>query len=839
MGDAVRIVRLDRGWELARTTPGTCLTPEQLARTALAWRPARVPGTVASVLHDDLDRPGPYDRDDWWYRLRFAAPEGAQGARFRLRFEGLATIAEVWLNGAPLASSRNMFVPCVADVTGLLREENELAIRFASLDAALAAKRPRARWKSALVSRQDLRWIRTTLLGRMPGWTPAIDPVGPWGEVTLECAQSVALASLNLLPSVKDGMPRLALDAQLEAADGVRIDEARVRLDDRTYPIAIDDGSQMRLRADLAVPEAPLWWPHTHGEPRLVRCRIELRVGGEWLAFDAGRIGFRGLVLDQARGQVRFVVNGVPVFCRGTCWTPLDFRTLRADRRALREELQRLRDAGANMVRVGGTTVYESGEFYRACDEMGILVWQDFMFANLDYPAKDAPFVAEVEAEARALLGRLQKHACVAAYCGGSEVAQQAAMLGLPASVWSNEMFTRRLPALCAELHPGIPYFPSTPWGGALPFHPGSGIAHYYGVGAYRRPLHDARLAQVKFATECLAFSNVPDEEGTTAVLGTPAPQPHHPKWKARQPRDPGAGWDFEDVRDHYLRELFRVDPVALRSRDIPRYLALSRVVPGELMRRVFAEWRSADSGCGGGLVWLNRDFVQGAGWGVIDAAGRPKAAYWYLKRAWAPRSIHLTDEGLNGLAIHVVNEGAEPLAATVELDMLRPDGLAADCARHGVLVPARGTLTLNAEAMLGYFADSTAAYRFGPPRHEAIVARLVDREGRTLAEDFHFPEGMDIPMRRADVRAEARWTEGGVVVASIVSDAFLQSASIACEGFAPDDNHFHLAPGREKRVVFRPLAAGVARFAAHLEALNLVAPVALSASRDAGDRAA
>jgi beta-mannosidase len=322
-------------------------------------------------------------------------------------------------------------------------------------------------------------------------------------------------------------------------------------------------------------------------------------------------------------------------------------------------------------------------------------------------------------------------------------------------------------------------------------------------------------------------------------VLGTPAPQPHHPKWKARQPRDPGAGWDFEDVRDHYLRELFRVDPVALRSRDIPRYLALSRVVPGELMRRVFAEWRSADSACGGGLVWLNRDFVQGAGWGVIDAAGRPKAAYWYLKRAWAPRSIHLTDEGLNGLAIHVVNEGAEPLAATVELDMLRPDGLAADCARHGVLVPARGTLTLNAEAMLGYFADSTAAYRFGPPRHEAIVARLVDREGRTLAEDFHFPEGMDIPMRRADVRAEARWTEGGVVVASIVSDAFLQSASIACEGFAPDDNHFHLAPGREKRVVFRPLAAGVARFAAHLEALNLVAPVALSASRDAGDRAA
>ncbi|HSN20480.1 MAG TPA: hypothetical protein VLS49_07380, partial [Usitatibacter sp.] len=351
---------------------------------------------------------------------------------------------------------------------------------------------------------------------------------------------------------------------------------------------------------------------------------------------------------------------------------------------------------------------------------------------------------------------------------------------------------------------------------------------------------HDVRLSQVKFATESLAFSNVPDEEGTREVLGTPTPAPHHPKWKARQPRDNGAGWDFEDVRDHYLRELFGVDPAALRSRDLGRYFALSRVVPGELMRRVFAEWRSGGSSCGGGLVWLHRDLVQGAGWGIVDAAGRPKAAYWYLKRAWAPRSVHLTDEGLNGLAIHVVNEAREPLAAAVELDMLRADGVACDRARHGVLVPARGTITLNAEAMLGYFSDSTAAYRFGPPRHEAIVARLLDVDGRTLAEDFHFPEGMDLPLRRdAQVRAEARWAEGGSVVASIACDAFLQSVCLACEGFVPDDNHFHLAPRQEKRVVFRPVVPGTARFAARLEALNLAAPVTLRASRDAGDRAA
>jgi beta-mannosidase len=831
---------LREGWTLARMPAGACTQPGAFARAAVEWHPARVPGTVASSLEADLDHGAAYDRDDWWYRVRFRAPEEARRARARLRFEGLATLADVWLNGAPLASSRNIFVPLVADVDGRLREENELAIRFASLEAAAAAgKLPRARWKSALVSRQELRGLRTTLLGRMPGWTPAIDPVGPWGEVLLEWSERVDVRSLRVLATLAEGEGRVAIEARVEGLGGRRIEAARIAIDGRLYGLQVDGEAPQCVQGEVRVADPPLWWPHTHGEPRLAPCVLELRVGDEWIALDAGPIGFRSVALDREGGAVRFVVNGVPVFCRGSCWTPLDIRALRAEPAKLREELVRVRESGANMLRIPGNTLYESEDFYRLCDELGILVWQDFMFANLDYPARDAQFVAEVEDEARALLARLHRHPSIAVYCGGSEVAQQAAMLGLPASVWANGIFTQRLPALCEALHPGVPYFPSTPWGGALPFHPGDGIAHYYGVGAYRRPIHDARLSRVKFAAECLAFSNVPDEAGTAEVLGTPLPAAHHPRWKARQPRDNGAGWDFEDVRDHYLRELFRVDPVALRARDPERYFALSRVVPGELMRRVFAEWRSSDSGCGGGLVWLHRDFVQGAGWGIVDAAGRAKPAWWYLKRAWAPRAIHLTDEGLNGLAIHVVNEAAEPLAAAVELEMLRGDGVAVDTARHGVLVPARGTLTLNAEAMLGHFADSTAAYRFGPPRHEAIVARLLDVDGRVLGEDFHFPEGFDLASRAAGVRVDAHWDGGGTVVASIVSDAFLQAANLACEGFIPDDNWFHLAPRHEKRVVFRPLDARTVRFEARLQALNLATPVMLRAARDARDCAA
>ena len=115
-------------------------------------------------------------------------------------------------------------------------------------------------------------------------------------------------------------------------------------------------------------------------------------------------------------------------------------------------------------------------------------------------------------------------------------------------------------------------------------------------------------------------------------------------------PRDSGAGWDFEDVRDHYLQELFKVDAVRLRSFDMPRYLELSRVVTGEVMHAVYSEWRSSFSRCAGGLVWFFKDLWPGAGWGIVDSRGFPKAAYYYLRRAWQPRQVTITDEGLDGL---------------------------------------------------------------------------------------------------------------------------------------------------------------------------------------------
>ena len=795
---------LHEGWKLARTPPGACAAPDALAAAPCEWHDAKVPGTVASSLHRDIESAGDCDAHDWWYRMRFTLPADASSAasRHELRFDGLATLAEVWLNGTKILASRNMFVAQRVDVSSQLRDgENELAICFRSLGAELARRHPRPRWKTALVAHQSLRWYRATLMGRIPAWTPAIAPVGPWAPIALERVEGLATRVETLRAWAEGATGRLQLRAHLERLDDAPPGSARLVLGEEIFPLAIEAG---RIDADLAIPGVPLWWPHTHGGARLVPCRLEIERGGEWRPVDCGAIGFRALELDTREGAVRFVVNGTPVLCRGACWLPLDPFALRSPRAELRAALEQLRDAGANMVRVGGTGIYESDDFYRLCDELGLLVWQDFMFANMDYPFGDAGFRAMVEHEARAQLTRLHRHACIAAYCGGSEVAQQAAMMGLARGQWADAFFTETLASLCAELHPGTPYFPSTPWGGALPFHVGTGIAHYYGVGAYRRPLEDVKLARVRFTPECLGFSNVPEPE-TLERLGDGA-VPHHPRWKAAVPRDTGAGYDFEDVRDHYFRLLFGRDAMRTRASELDRYLAASRMVTGEVMARVYAEWRAPHSTCGGALVWFHRDLRPGAGWGIVDSAGTPKAAYWFLKRAWQPRALRITDEGLDGLALHAINEADAPLDAMIELELLRAGRIVDAAEPHALRVGARGAVTLQADMLLGRFTDAGNVYRFGPPKYDVVAARLRDAaSGATISEDFFFPIGLDLPVAAASVRGEAAWHDDRVVL-TLESDAFLQAVRIASDGFVPDNNYFHLVPGRAKTVALRPL---------------------------------
>lgn len=778
---------LDTGWRMAITADGACATPREAADLP-DWRPAPVPATAASVLGVTSDSTlALHDQDVWW-RL-----SGPPTGPVSLRFAGLATLCEIWLDEAMIARSTSMFVPLEVETD--IPNGAQLWLCFRALTGLFDRKLPRARWRPRMIPRQALRGVRTTLLGQMPGWTPPIDAVGPFRPITavtpapVTCRGAWVSASLD-----KAGAGRLT---------------ARIRLDGAQHPpvlhcagaqVVLETSADGEFQGELPCPRIEPWWPHTHGGQPLYP--VMLTVGDT--VIDLGRTGFRDLRLDRGPDgdDFQLIVNGEPVFCRGAVWTNADIVGLSGDRATYEPWLRLAREAGMNMLRMSGTGVYESPDFFALCDELGILVWQDFMFANFDYPIDQPEFAQAVEAEAEAFLDQIQLSPSLAMLCGGSEVRQQATMLGLRPEAAGHALFDDILPKAVQAWRPDAIYVDNSPTGGALPFVTDVGVAHYFGVGAYRRPLEDVRRADVKFAAECLGFSNIPQPETVAGVT------PGGSAWKAATQRDLGADWDFEDVRDHYLATLRGVDPTRLLAEDPALYLDLGRAVTGEVMTAVFAEWRRIGSRCGGGLVWTLQDLRPGAGWGVIDSLGRPKQAWYALRRVLRPLHLGVTDEGGNGLHIHLRNETPRDEILDLELVCLRDGAVQVLRAARRVTLPARAAQRLSSFELIGAFFDITYAYRFGPLGHDATVVRIRRPDtAEVLAEAFHYPPGAASVHAVGSLMVEpARTAEGWSL--DIRTDRLLRDVRIEATGYRPADDGFDLAPGAARRITLIALDA-------------------------------
>jgi beta-mannosidase len=400
--------------------------------------------------------------------------------------------------------------------------------------------------------------------------------------------------------------------------------------------------------------------------------------------------------------------------------------------------------------------------------------------------------------------------------CGNCEVEQQVAMLGLDPAMGRGELFGELLPALVGEADVDAVYVPSAPCGGELPFRPDRGIANYYGVGGYRRPLEDARRSGVRFAAECLAFANVPSAGPVEPV-----------------PRDVGAEWDFADVRDHYLELLYNLDPRALAAADPERYLELSRAVTGEVMAEVFGEWRRAGSPCGGGLVLWLRDLVPGSGWGVIDHRGEPKLSYHHLRRALAPVAVWTVDEGLGGVIAHVANDRPKPLRASLRVALYRSDGLCVGEATAPVALAGHTQGEWNVETVLGRFVDAAWAYRFGPPAQDAVVVSL-ERDGgaavgrQVLCQAVRFPAGR--PLERETpgclgLTVEGSPLPGGAVQLALTAERLVYGVRLDAPGWAPDDDGFFIEPGGTRPVTLHPRGSAD-ELQVRLTALNMLGHV-------------
>jgi beta-mannosidase len=791
---------------------------------------ASVPGTaagaVAGVSGWRVAVARDYDAEDWWFRCRL--PAGAPGA-WTLTLEGMATVADVWFGGRHVLHSENMFVPGEVGLEAVA-DGDEVVVKFSALTPLLGGKRPRPRWKTQMVDHQGIRWFRTTVLGRQPGWVVVPAAVGPWRPVRLEPAEAVRVVGRRVVATCGDDgtgvvsvMVRLA--GGVDAGAGGRLvvtpvvgggpgggraeGPARVRA----------DGDAVVVEGELVVEGVRRWWPHTHGDQPLYGGRVE--VGGETV--EVGRVGFRTTVLDRSEGGFRFVVNGVPVFCRGAGWWPVEAIGMVAAEKDLRATLEQVVGAGMNMVRIPGGTAYEDGRFWDLCDELGIMVWQDCMISYTD-PPEDEEFQAAVVAELEDVFGRLGGRPALSLVCGGQEIEEQAAMFGLGRERWGCSLTEKVIPGLVADLLPRVGYVTSSPSGGDLPFQADRGDCHYWGIGSYLRPPIDARLSGIRFMSEGMGLAVPPERETVEEACGGAIRAGHDPQWKQALHHDTGRSWDVEDVRDFYVRELFGVDPHLLRYLDPERALDLGRAVVAELFSRTFSEWRRPGSRCAGGLGVALRDLVPGAGWGLIDALGRPKAPWYTLRRVLAPVALLLTDEGLNGLHLHLVNDSGTDVRGEVRVEMFARGELKIEEGSRAVEIPARGAVVVEAGALLDGFRDVSYAYRFGPPAHDVVAATLSDGSGAMVGNAVFLPLGLDRPVEPdIGLVATGRPVDERAWSVTVRTRRFAQWVVVEVPGFAPSDSWFHLAPGASRTLTLVP-EGGADRPTGHVRALNALA---------------
>ncbi|MFD5657757.1 glycoside hydrolase family 2 protein [Streptomyces hirsutus] len=637
-------------------------------------------------------------RRAWTYTRELAPGETATDRHERtdLVFDGLDTAAVITLDGYELGRTRNMHRRHRFDVTGrhgLLHVAFTSAYEEAAAVRALTGERPNA-------YPEPFQYIRRMACGFGWDWGPTLVTAGIWRPVRLEHWSTARLATVRPLVTVRDGLGRVE----------VRVDVQRTErgADHRLEVRAAVGGAQARAAVDgtgavltLDVPDPRLWWPRGYGEQPLYDLEVTLVDQGAATAETPAedrpldswthRIGFRDVTLDRspdAHGTAfTFVVNGLPVFARGVNWIPDDVFPSRVTPERYRTRLRQAADAGVDLVRIWGGGIYEDDAFYDLCDELGLMVWQDFLFACAAYP-EEQPLRGEVEAEARDNVVRLMPHPSLVLWNGNNEnlwgFRDWDWEPGLRGDSWGGGYYLDLLPRVVAELDPTRPYTAGSPWSGSWDHHPNDpahGTHHSWEVWN-RRDYAEYRDSVPRFVAE-FGWQAPPALATLRRALPGERLAPDSPGMLHHQKAEDGNGKLNRGVARHFTPP----------EDDFDRWHYLTQVVQARAVAAGIEHWRSHWPVCAGTVVWQLNDCWPVSSWSAVDGDGRPKPLYHELRRVYADRLLTLQpgpDGDTGGPVLAVINQCAEPWHTAVRLRRMRADGTVLVEEVLDLTVPAR-----------------------------------------------------------------------------------------------------------------------------------------------------
>lgn len=798
------------------------------------WIGADVPGDVhTALIQRGIIDPPYYGHNDaksrwiehkeWWYRTNFnCVKEMNAEDRFELVFEGLDTFATVYVNGHEIGKTANMLMSHTFDVTTVIRNGwNAVALKFDPLSIHHRDKE-QFDWSSYTKERP---WLRKAAMNFGWDWGPRMVTVGIWGKVWLKRSTHAQLKSVYAQTRTTSKQQAL-VDVTAEAAsvESFRSKKRRehpisltcdVRLlDAKGNEVASACGLDVlagQAKASLSVTSPRLWWTHDLGEPYLHKLEVVLYADGREVDRYSEPYGIRTMELalhnELGESSFAFVLNGVKIYAKGANWIPADHLIGSIPEHRYRELIELSVEAHMNMLRVWAGGIYEKDVFYDECDRQGVLVWQDFAFANALFPDFNQDFMENVRREVENNVVRLRNRASLALWCGNNEIDwlydMKSASGDITSPFYGELIYHELIPEALERLDPSRPYWPSSPFGdshGMDANDPGVGDRHNWQVwhgSVYPRKQGEPPL--LDYSVEGVTFKNYKKDTALfSSEFGMHASANRYTLEKNMPPGQfywgsPEMAYRNKDT--NHQKGILLMEGYTGIPQNIDEYMNFSMLTQAEGLRYGIEHFRRIKHRNSGALVWQLNDSWPGTSWSMIDYELLPKASFYYGKVFFHPVLLSLEHEPGEPLALWVVNDTLEPVRGQLQLRVYGFEGENVSSSSYAAEVGPQSAVCVaklnEAEALMGR-------------RAQDVIVEL-SAEGFAAPSNRYFlrdPKEVALPESRLSVHVNEE--ELSVSVTAHHAIARMVKLELPLGRVRFSDNYFDLLPGESRTVRLR-----------------------------------
>jgi beta-mannosidase len=780
---------------------------------------ANVPGDIHTDLYRAKVIADPYfginaksvqwiEEKRWSYKREFNIETGFLNKKTFLEFDGLSACATIFLNDCEVGRASNMFTPYRFDVTKIVRDGiNTVRVEFDPTKKVLEEKDCSGFFSCFETLRINAQNTQCTLGW---DWTHRFLGAGIWRDVRLVSYDSIRIADVYVEPEIVGNYANAWITVELDNYTG---DEKQVMA---SIVVALGDEREKLeiaewispfggvVEAVVRIEDPKLWWPNGFGNQPLYVCMVGIQLEGEIQDVAERKFGIRNVSIIErdkdGSNAFTFIINGEEVFCKGGNWIPADNFVSNVTPERYKELIRIAKDANFNMLRVWGGGICEAPEFYEACDEMGIMVWQDFMFACATY-RDDEDFANEVAREAEIMVKRLRNHPSIVLWCGNNECKVNAT----PDAKWPGKrLFHEIIPNVIKRLDHTRPYRPCSPYGGSFGNEPSEGDIYdsswfKAACGDYKQWRHLIEQERAIFISKFVT-QGPPAIESIREFMPEDALFPPTNKvWEFHNKDNPHS--TRVDKRSHQQILVDFTRKMMGEFETVEQFAAYAGILQGEFIRAEIEHYRREKWTISGGLMWTYNDCWPAISWSIVDYYMRPKTAYYYAKRAFAPIIVsfkQLEDQ----VEVYVTSdERSRDLNGILHVGVLTFDTCGIDTDEVEV--------KLSANSSRPFWRSKPLSKMLSDPKRQCLVA-LLTLGGKMLTKSIYFalPFG-EIEFPKPNLLVQRERLDETTLRMTITADAYARNvAFIGLPASArPSDNWFDLIPGEQHVVTIEHLS--------------------------------